>query len=164
LAIPFSLENVPVCEKEALGRLLELYIYDFSEFLPIDVNEDGCYGYQYLDEYWSDPVRHPYFIKVEGKLAGFVLVRSFPDPNDEPVFTIAEFFIMKRYRRHGIGKAVAHEIFRAFPGKWEVFQISSNLPAQAFWRRTIAEYTQNDFSEHEEEDKVYQTFVSITST
>ncbi|MFP3390932.1 GNAT family N-acetyltransferase [Brevibacillus sp. SIMBA_040] len=163
MSIPFSLVNVPACEKDALRRLLELYIYDFSEFLPIDVNEDGYYGYEYLDEYWSDPVRHPYFIKVEGKLAGFVLVRSFPDSNDEPVFTIAEFFIMKRYRRHGIGKAVAHEIFRVFPGKWEVFQISSNLPAQAFWRKTIAEYTQNDFSEHEEEGKVYQTFVSITS-
>ncbi|GED67781.1 hypothetical protein BRE01_14830 [Brevibacillus reuszeri] len=156
----FTLTSIPIEEKEVLKRLLELYLYDFSEFLPIDVNEDGCFGYPYVDEYWSDPVRHPFFVKVEGKLAGFVLVRSFPDHNNEQVYSIAEFFMMKRFRRHGLGKTVAHEIFRKFPGKWEVFQIRSNLPAIAFWRKSIAEYTRNDFQERKEEERVYQTFVS----
>lgn len=69
----FTVVNAPVQEKQALKRLMELYIYDFSEFLPLDVDEEGFFGYPYFDEYWSDPARHPFFIKVDGKLAGFIL-------------------------------------------------------------------------------------------
>ncbi|MGG1664228.1 GNAT family N-acetyltransferase [Brevibacillus sp. NRS-1366] len=155
--------NVPAQEKQALKRLLELYIYDFSEFLPIDVDEEGIFGYPYFDEYWSDPARHPFFVKVDGKLAGFVLVRSFPNQSNESIYSIAEFFIMKRYRRHGIGMAVSHQIFRQFPGKWEVFQLKSNLPAIAFWRKSIADFTNRHFQEREEDNKVFQTFSSQAS-
>lgn len=156
----FTVVNAPVQEKQALKRLMELYIYDFSEFLPIDVDAEGFFGYPYFDEYWSAPARHPFFIKVDGKLAGFVLVRSFPDQSNEPIYSIAEFFIMKRYRRNGIGRAVSHQIFRMFPGKWEVFQLKSNLPAQAFWQNSISAYTNQHFQEREEDGKVFQTFLS----
>ena len=40
-----------------------------------DVNDDGAYGYRYLDHYWTEEGRYAYFIKVSGKLAGFVMIR-----------------------------------------------------------------------------------------
>lgn len=160
MKVTYTLSRVPVENKMSLSRLMELYSYDFSEFLPLDVNEEGYFGYPQLDEYWTDPNRHPFFVKVDDKLAGFVLVRSFPTSETGHTHSIAEFFVMKRYRRHGIGKSVAHQIFHMFTGKWEVFQLKSNLPAQAFWRSTICEFTNNQYEEREEERKVFQTFCS----
>ena len=32
----------------ALGNLLELYIHDFSELVPLDVGDDGRFGYKSL--------------------------------------------------------------------------------------------------------------------
>ena len=39
----------------------------------IDVNVEGNYGYEYLDCYFEEENRYPYFIKVDGKLAGFAI-------------------------------------------------------------------------------------------
>ena len=41
----------------------------------------------------------------------------------------------------GVGRAVACQIFDRFPGQWRVAQDEGNLPAQAFWRRVISQYT-----------------------
>ncbi|WP_327205186.1 hypothetical protein [Paenibacillus sp. Soil522] len=49
---------------------------------------------------------------------------------------------MKKYRKEGIGKAVAKQIFNLHKGQWEVYQLESNKPAQIFWNKTIDEYTQ----------------------
>ena len=38
-------------------------------------------------------------------------------------------------------------MFDAFPGKWEVTQLASNVEAQKFWRRVIGEYTGGRYEE-----------------
>lgn len=50
-------------------------------------------------------------------------------------YSIAEFFILKKYRREGIGKAIAAEIFSRHKGPWEVHQIENNTGAQSFLKR-----------------------------
>ena len=50
-------------QREILAHLIELYEYDFSEYEDSDVNSYGLYGYSYLDYYWTEENRHPYFIK-----------------------------------------------------------------------------------------------------
>lgn len=157
-----SIERVPYEQKHTLKQLLELYTYDFTEFEAFEVDEDGLFGYDYFEEYWLEPTRHPFFVKVNGKLAGFVLVRVLPTPDSEvqQLHSIAEFFIMKRYRRLGIGKAVSHQIFHMFLGAWEVFQLENNLPAIGFWRASIRDYTANHYQEREADGKVIQTFIS----
>ena len=59
----------------------------------------------------------------------------------------------------GVGAQAARYIFDQFRGKWEVGQMPLNLPAQAFWRRTIAEYTQGRFVEHELHDERWDGFL-----
>ncbi|WP_342405741.1 GNAT family N-acetyltransferase [Brevibacillus sp. FSL K6-2834] len=159
----FTLKKAALEEKSIISNLLELYNHDFSEYMDLDVDEQGRYGYPYLDNYWTEPDRFPFLIQAEGKWAGFVLVRKIADENHlgSSYFSIAEFFIMRKYRRSGIGKAIAHQVFRMFPGHWEVVQLASNVPAQLFWRKTISEYTNGDFQEWEEPGKVYQSFVSL---
>ena len=138
-------------DEEILKNLFQFYIYDFSEFMNLDVEANGRYREYSLDgENLS-----PYFIKNDTKYIGFVLVDK-----DETSNCILEFFIMKKYRREGIGKSAAKEIFRLHKGNWVVHQISANKPAQAFWRNVIAEFTEGNFIEGEEEGKVVQKFTS----
>ena len=112
-------------------RLLELYRYDFSVFDGADVDARGVYGYPYLDWYWVEPERHAFLVRVDGRVAGFALVRA-GDPHD-----MAEFFVMRKYRRDGTGTRVARNVFARFPGNWQVRQLRTNEPAQRFWRRAI---------------------------
>jgi predicted acetyltransferase len=125
-----------------LRQLLELYNYDFSEYDGADVNEHGLYGYKYLDHYWTEPDRQPFFIVVDGQLAGLVLVGSFCYVLREPgARSIAEFFVMRKYRRKGVGRIAATRAFELFPGSWEVLQHGGNAPSYVFWEEVIADYT-----------------------
>ena len=99
--------------------------------------EHGPFDYPYLDDYWTEPGRYPFLVRVEGKLVGFVLVSALEETGNETIWEMAEFFILRKYRRHEIGRMVAHQVFDLFAGKWRVTQEEGNLPAQAFWRRVI---------------------------
>jgi predicted acetyltransferase len=55
---------------------------------------------------------------------------------------------MKKYRRKGLGKAVANIIFDTFPGNWEVCQYLENITSQIFWERVISDYTNNKFKKY----------------
>ena len=134
-------------DKAVLRQLMELYLYDFSEFDQADVDEHGYYGYWYLDNNWTEEERSPFLVRVSGKLAGFVLVRRINEPGQPVTHAISEFFIMKKYRRQGVGRQVARLIFDRFPGLWQVCQEEANLPAQRFWRQVIAEYIHGDYKE-----------------
>ncbi|HEX3815587.1 MAG TPA: GNAT family N-acetyltransferase [Mycobacteriales bacterium] len=130
------MEIIPASETEkpVLRRLLELYGYDFSEIDGRDVDEHGEFGYRYLDHYWTDPDRHAFLVRVDSRWAGFVLVRT----GDMPAATdIAEFFILRKYRRSGLGREVARQIFNRFPGKWQTRQVAGNSGATQFWHSAI---------------------------
>lgn len=126
--------------KSVLRHLMELCQHDYSEFNGQEVNEHGLFDYPYLDHYWTEPGRYPFLVRVEGKVAGFVLVRELETDGDRPVWQMAEFFILRRYRRQGIGRGVAHQVFDRFEGQWQVNWAEGNLPAQAFWQRVMGEY------------------------
>jgi predicted acetyltransferase len=125
-----------------VANLLELYAYDFSEFHDIELSADGTFGYRDLPVYWSSHNRHPFLVKVCGKLAGLVLVKWGSEiSGNESTWDIAEFFVLRRYRRRGIGTEVAHKVWRTFPGAWEVRVMQSNHSALRFWERAITAFT-----------------------
>ncbi|WP_025850328.1 GNAT family N-acetyltransferase [Paenibacillus ehimensis] len=137
-------------QKSVVRNLLELYKYDFTEFDPEDVNEHGLFEYPYLDHYWTEEGRHAFLVHVDGKLAGLALIRELG--SDERVYSVAEFFVMKKYRRHGVGREMALALFNRFPGQWEVAQMEENVPAQMFWKRIIDEYTKGSYEEITRDD------------
>ncbi|MGN0577482.1 MAG: GNAT family N-acetyltransferase, partial [Ruminiclostridium sp.] len=65
-------------DKETMMNLLEKYLYEFSAWEKTDVDDKGNYGYEYLDCYFTEENRFPYFIKADGKLAGLILVSDYP--------------------------------------------------------------------------------------
>ncbi len=141
-----ELITVPEDDKSVLLHLMELYAYDFSEYDDADVNEHGLFGYTYFDHYWTDETRHSFFIRADGKLAGFVMVNQYCYVAKEPgTRSIAEFFVMRKYRRKGVGRLAALLIFDRFPGKWEVIQHGENEPSKVFWENVIGEYTHGSY-------------------
>jgi predicted acetyltransferase len=141
---PASVEERPV-----LRHLMELYQYDFSEFVGADTSPIGLYDYPYLDHYWVEPERAPFLVRVSGRLAGFVLVARYNYlTGEKDTWVIAEFFIMRKYRHHGVGENTARTIFDRFPGAWQVGQIIENSAAIAFWRKVISRYTRGNFQEY----------------
>ena len=152
---PASLEEKPIA-----WRLLQLYHYDFTEFIDgLKLEASGEYAYRYLDAYW-DPEpgqqRHPFLIRVDDELAGFALVRFVNNR-----YVMAEFFVMRPFRRHNVGATAAKAVFARFKGDWIVHEVPKNQPAQAFWRRIISEVSSGDFTEKVEEDGAYtQRFTS----
>ncbi len=141
-----EIDKVKLENKTVLKNLTELYKYDFSEFDPEDVNEHGLYEYMYVDHYFTEEGRFPFFIKVNGKYAGFALIRAVEE-NSRTYYSMSEFFVMKKYRKSGVGKYAAVQLFSKFPGEWEVSEMEENVPAQAFWRKVISLYTNNEYRE-----------------
>src|SRR5205807_3674214 len=71
-------------------------------------------------------------------LAGLVLVKRGSEVSGrEAVWDMAEFFIVRGCRRQGIGMKAAHEVWRRFPGPWEVRVMESNRTALSFWQHAI---------------------------
>ena len=145
-----KLELCPVSveEKEILKNLLEKYDYEFSQYDRRDVNALGLYGYDYLDYYWTEPNRWAFFLRVDGKLAGFVMVNDYPEADYPTDYCLSEFFVLYKYRRMGVGKAAAFAVFDRFPGRWQLKRHPKNLPSVRFWDRVVSEYTGGDFILH----------------
>ncbi|CAM2973434.1 GNAT family N-acetyltransferase [Paenibacillus taichungensis] len=147
-----SIHQAEYQQKSTLRNLMELYKYDFSEYDPEDVNENGLYEYVYLDHYWTEAGRHPFLFRVEGQLAGFALIREIESEQGTSVYEMAEFFVMKKYRKLGVGAQAAIHVFNLFPGTWKIAEMETNEPAQIFWRKVIARFTDNKYQELREPD------------
>jgi len=132
----------PPDQQPILANLLELYAHDFSDFHGIELGADGRFGYKSLSLYWSDPGRHPFLVRIDGKWAGFLLVKRGSEVSgNENVWDMAEFFVVRGYRRRGVGTQIAHEVWKRFPGAWEVRVMPANVSALVFWAHAIARFT-----------------------
>lgn len=131
VGVDVQLTPVGIDRAALVGQLLEFNAYEHSVFDGADVDHLGRFGYRYLDLYWSDPTRHAYLIETSGCTAGLVLIR------EGAPHSIAEFLVLPKHRRAGVGSAAARAAFAAFPGDWEVHQVRGNNGAIEFWRRAI---------------------------
>jgi predicted acetyltransferase len=124
-----------------LSNLFQLYLHDFSEFVDLEPGADGRFRDERLLSHWHEVDRHPYQILVSGKLAGFALIKQGSEISDDPdIWDMAEFFILRGRRRLGIGMKAAHELWRKYPGHWEIRVRERNKGAVAFWAKTIKAY------------------------
>ncbi len=135
-------------DQPALRRLMQLYLYDFSEFEDIEINDDGSLGHREFIEEQFGPAHDVYVIRADGQLAGFaILTRGSYLANDPAVMDMTQFFIIRGCRKRGVGASAAQQLFSTYPGPWEVRVIDSNSVARTFWRATITRYTRGNFAE-----------------
>lgn len=131
-------------EKDELYKLLQFALYDGSQYIDNDINEKCVFEYKWFDNYFLDNDRNAFFIKSDNNYIGMVLINEnlkFIDRGK----SIAEFFILPKYRRHHIGKKVAYDIFNKFDCKWEVQPMENNVIAYSFWKKVISEYTNDNY-------------------
>ena len=135
-----------------LAQLLELYSHDLSDVFGLDVGDDGRFGYPKLDEYWASPRTHHAFVfRYRARVAGFALVtRGSPLSGDPSCLDMAEFFILRRYWRIGVGRLAACALWATLPGCWTVRVSEANAPAMAFWE-SVVRHTGNNCTEESRE-------------
>lgn len=142
-------------DRPAVESMLAQYLREMAALEGHERPED----YPYLPLYWKEAGRFPFLLMVDSDLAGFALVRRVDDESGQH-FQMAEFFVIPRQRRKGVGRRAAVEIFSRFPGRWRVRQLESNRGARAFWRRVIGSYGAAGFEEIDIQDGSIQEFWS----
>jgi len=145
-----SLQVATAADQPLLANLLELYVHDLSAAFPnVELGADGRFGYPALPLYWSESERRFAFLIRQGeRVAGFVLVtRGSPALADPDVLDVAEFFVLRRYRRCSVGRRAALLLWGRLPGKW-VVRVAERYPAALeFWSRLIAELASDTATE-----------------
>ena len=133
-------------DRDTMMNLLEKYLYEFSQWEKTDVDDNGLYGYEYLECYFEEENRYPYFIKVDEKIAGLVLISDYPEvPEESTDFCLSEFFIMHKYRRKGYGKEAVFNVLDLHHGKWQLKRHPHNIGSVKFWNNVIDEYTGGNY-------------------
>jgi predicted acetyltransferase len=132
-----SLRPLRRTEIPAVRRLVQLYIYDLvGERWGVEA--DGTFGSRaWHRRFWARRGRHHFVIRVGRKLAGFALVCDRAHFAGAGVQEIAEFFVLRTYRRRGVGTDAALRLFGRFPGRWEIAELTWNVAARRFWRPLI---------------------------
>ena len=148
-----NLSGATYQEKSILSNLMQIYLYDLSTTSTLEIDDTGQFPYPYLDDYWSDKGRFPYLVRLDRDLAGFALLKRgayFPGQvdNDGCGMQVAEFFVMKGYRRQGVGTQAAINLFDRFPGRWEIAQEANNHSGQSFWRKLIGDFCGGGYDEN----------------
>ncbi|MFL5802895.1 MAG: GNAT family N-acetyltransferase [Roseiflexaceae bacterium] len=135
-------------DQSALANLIQFYEYDLSELDGADVDEHGRFSHARIDSCRAEVDCHPFLIQADSLLTGFALIkrRSLLHTPAEG-HTVTDFFVLRRFRRQGLGRAAAMALFDRFPGPWEVASCARNVPAHVFWRSVIDRYTAGRYAE-----------------
>ncbi len=138
----------PDVESPPFFYLQQFYEFEFSCLTNSDTDYNGLYDYKALQASWNNHHYHAYLAYLNQLPVGFAVVNLNSQIDNNPnTRDIAEFFIMPKYRRAGIGKNVAIEIFNRYPGNWEVRQLPIAATARLFWIQTINNYTKGNYTE-----------------
>jgi predicted acetyltransferase len=123
-----------------LRNLFEHYCHDMSEWFDVDTGADGSYSYDTASVWASE--QEVYLATVGTSIAGFALIGTGTHwLGDIGARDIHEFFVLRKFRRRGIGKQMAALLWNEHPGEWLVRVLEANAPAVLFWRTAISGYT-----------------------
>ncbi|KJB87695.1 hypothetical protein AZ66_11625 [Paenibacillus sp. E194] len=145
-------------EKQRIQQLIQFYIYDITEYTGAAIQEDGTYRpMPDIDKYWDDPIsHHPYLITVNDEAARFLLIRVRDEQSQ--YYDFAHLFVMRKFRRTGVGRIAAKCIFQQYGGEWELHQLENNIPAHRFWDKVIDEISDGTVTVKNGERKKISTF------
>jgi predicted acetyltransferase len=123
-----------------LRNLFEHYIHDMAEWFDIDTEADGSYSYD-TSLIWEKGY-DAYVARVGESIAGFALIGC-----DAGAYDVHEFFVIRRFRRSGLGQRMATMLWDEHPGAWLVRVLEANTPAVRFWRTAISQYSGGSYEE-----------------
>ncbi len=132
-----SITRVRADEVDTLYRLLQLYYFDASRWSGEDLQDNGTYesdragvasyaGDSSDDEGW--------LIRVDGQLAGLVLVERYDD-DGAAVCELADLFILPKYRGRGLAAQAIKQLLAGTQHPWRIAMFRKDTEAQAFWHK-----------------------------
>ena len=135
-------------DRATIQNLGRFYVYEMSRycgFLPDwEVPVNGLFECRDLSSYCDQSDRYAFLIKVDGELAGFVLINKIGSSPDVD-WNVGEFFVVSKFQGKGVGFYVAEQIFSQFHGIWETTQMPENKAAIDFWEKVVAHYSHGQF-------------------
>lgn len=125
-------------DAELIRNLYQYYAYESSDWEQEDVEADGRFYIhdEHLARYWQDPQWSANLLLVDGCIAGFLLIEGSELPGIDAL-ELADLFILKRYRRKGIGRAIATQVLCSGEANWLVRFYDQDEVSQAFWRTVL---------------------------
>lgn len=133
---PIDLLRVDRDERGALYQLVDAYLAELHGHREQPVGPADASSYEYLPLYWEESGRHPFFILSGAERVGFALIREVAR---DGTIQMSDFYIRPDARRGGLGRAAVSEIWRRFPGSWELQVHPGNQAASAFWPLCIGQ-------------------------
>lgn len=149
-----TIKPIHIEEKFTLSNMLNDYLDDLSKY----TSESFSKPYKFLNSYFSEENRRPFFILADNKVVGFALVNLKDPLSNSQKQAISEFYILPEYRRKGIGEKAAEQIFTLLPGTWVIRELKGN-PSIKFWKKIIEKYTQGNYLEYEQNDEIRERSV-----
>lgn len=126
-----AIASVDLKDKARLKELMTAYLAETND------DAQASTDYPYLDDYWTDATRWPYFITFNNEIAGFALINQWSVLGLPTDSAIAEFFISPAYRRNKIGKSALQELIGIHQGLWEISVSLGNKRARLFWKQAL---------------------------
>lgn len=137
-----TVELLRTSEEQAdiIRNLYQYYAYESSDWEQEDVEVDGRFYIheEHLVRYWQEPSWSANLILVDGYIAGFLLVER-SELAGLDALELADLFVLKKYRRMGVGSAVATQVLSSGNDAWLVRFYRQDEAAQAFWRSVLAD-------------------------
>lgn len=137
-------------DRPAIEHMWPFYVYDLTRYCgqkpgwqnPTELSfTSNC-----VKDYFNDPKSQIFMVKVDDELVGFVMVKT-PDFLPEVDWFLSEFYITSKFQKKGVGQAVAVEMFNRLKGRWALGVLPENVAADAFWKKNLAKYTNNQYRE-----------------
>lgn len=126
--------------QDLIRNLYQYYAYESSDWEDEDVEVDGRFYIheEHLARYWIEPEWSANLILADGFIAGFLLVEGSELPGIDAL-ELSDLFVLKKYRRLGIGRALANQVLLGNPGPWLVRFYAQDEVAAAFWKAVFAD-------------------------
>lgn len=132
------LRPVDTASRPVWDRMIQAYEYEFSRLTGKAPLGDGTMP---LDTELGGDV-HGWIWWEDGVPAGFAAAVDHGDHRE-----VAEFYMVPRWRRQGLGVRLAAALFDTAPGPWTVKQLANADDARTFWRSALAALPCRNLSE-----------------
>lgn len=157
LSSEVTLNEVQEHEKYILKNLWNLYAHDMSEYRKtIEISEDGTFPFtDDVNKHFNKSCLHSLMIKVNEKIAGFILIAEPPYFKDKCDYCIEELFILRKYRNNGLATMVINRIFELYKGKYWYIILERNKASLSLFKKI---HEENNIQYHE----IIKNFDEIT--
>jgi predicted acetyltransferase len=136
-----TLIDATIEQKEVFRNMMNLQFHDLSEFRDcFDILDDGRFEWTFEGCFSeNNKYHHPILIKWCDKIVGVIIFSDYNKKSPKFDYMLVEMFVLRMYRRKGIGKKAIRMIFDNFKGLYNLDVSKNNIKAINFWESLIHE-------------------------